>query len=293
MKLQINVSDAFGTFADKLPEAYKKTLPEDQKRFAPRSANQLIPLAMCKLAEQLGCLDEQAIAEAQEVVSRKPGPKKKDDRQLALVDDKPGVWVSLTKIATGTVIVEYTGHELATRSVLDLRGCHVTVTAVQTAAIANWGVIPETNNGVPGLRFIPPGTPLHVEPPKPPRPSTTEVGTFVSEEQVQAGPIAILADGRTVPRNIGVDGSDKLGSDVIRFRHAELFGIESECPEDTKIQLIVNRTGESFRIANADAAELGWTVRLETRRGKKGFRYIPPGTKLRFVLPEQEIEVGE
>jgi hypothetical protein len=78
---------------------------------------------------------------------------------------------------------------------------------------------------------------------------------------------------------------------VIRFQHASLSDKHADLSEDAKAHALKMSTEQSFRIANADAVEIGWTVKRETRRGVRGFRYIPPGTKLRFVLPEQEIEM--
>lgn len=287
MKLQINVSDEFGAFADKLVETHKTALPEDLKKHTPRSPNALIPLALVNMAKELKQdVPDAIMSEANEVLSRKPGPKKKNDRQLTLVDDRPGVRISLARIATGTTVIEV---GLAS---VELHGCHTIGSAAQAAANAGWGTIPETQNSVPGLRFIPPGAPLVPEHAKPPKPNVTEVGVFVSEAQVQAGPIVILADGRTIPRVIGADGNDKLGRDVIRFQHAVVGDLlEQLGTPEHRAALLSFETEQSFRVANADALEIGWTVRRETRRGKRGFRYIPPGTKLRFVLPEQEVEV--
>ena len=96
MKLQINVSDEFGAFADKLVETHKTALPEDLKKNTPRSPNELIPLALVNMAKELKQdVPDTIMAEANEVLTRKPGTKKKDDRQLAFVDDKPETPVSL------------------------------------------------------------------------------------------------------------------------------------------------------------------------------------------------------
>jgi hypothetical protein len=281
-KLQTNVSEEFSKFAESLVDVYKKQHPEDLASHAPRSANQIIPSAMCVFAKSIGVdVPAEIAAEAILITSRKPGPKKKDDRQTTFVDGLPGVWISSVRISTGTVMVEV-GDKC-----LSLQGCHVLRSAVEAAYLANWGAIPEERDGVPGLRFIPPGTSLASEPVKPPKPNTTEVGVFISDEKIRSGAFMILQDCRVVP-------NDEKAGDVIRFVQAKLKESEETIQlEATKESLLQKRVANSFRIANADAAEMGWTVRRETRRRKKGFRYIPPGAKLRYVLPEGEIEVGE
>jgi hypothetical protein len=77
-KLQINVSDEFAKFTEDLVQYCKEHQPNGLELLAPRSANQIIPLALVRVAVELGCeVPDFAKTEAALIVTRKPGPHSK------------------------------------------------------------------------------------------------------------------------------------------------------------------------------------------------------------------------
>lgn len=285
-KLQINVSEEFAKFANSLVEAYKAKLPEDQKHTCPRSANQLIPLALVRVAIELGCeVPDTAKSEAALIVTRKPGPQKKKPLESHdLFDERPGTWLSNVAIGTGCALVTCGDKSLS------LAGCHVPSTAVVAALEAGWGAIPEakkTQNdpehpGLPGIRFIPPGVDLAPKATPAPAPmALADVGVWVAESSVLQRDQLVLPDCRIIEHT-----GQELPNGSIRIPKATPTGDKHEQKQHAILKAIAT--------AQANAYQLGWTMRKETKSGAPGILLIPPRVKLTYeIAPGRTVPVTQ
>ena len=149
------------------------------------------------------------------------------------------------------------------------------------------------------MRFVPPGVSLlPKEPPKHTPLTLASVGTWISEESITQKGFLVLADGRAVdfvagrevPMNAFVVPCAVLGAkthylpdwtDAQKKAHDEAY-------EDSKKRAAL----ESIMFAQAEAYELGWTCKRETRKGKVGILFIPPKVRLTYeVGPGQTVAV--
>ena len=272
-KLQINISEEFAKFASSLVDERNKIQNEPRVK----SANQLIPLALVALANALPMRDipESITTEASEVLARKPGPQKKKPLESHdLFDERPGTWLSSVAIATGCAMVTCGDKSLS------LAGYEKTYAAAAKAITEGWGAIPEvkkTQNdpehlGLPGVRFIPPGTDLTPKAmPAPPPMTLADIGTWVSEASILARDQIVLADGRIIEH-----GGESYPRDAIRFYKATASILTS------------------IASAQAMAYQLNWTMRREIRNSKPGILLIPPRVKLTYeIAPGRAVPVTQ
>lgn len=284
-KLQINVSDEFAKFTEELVETCKKKQTEEASGLelvAPRSANQLIPLALVRVAKEIGhVVPQSAIDEAALILVRKPGPqKKKPVESHDLFDERPGTWLSNVAIATGCAMAT------CGEKSFSLSGCYVPSTAVVAALEAGWSAIPEvkeTGNGpLPGIRFIPPGTDLAPKATPAPAPmALADVGAWVSEGSTLQRDQLVLADGRVIEY-----GDKSLPDGSVRVPMAIPTG---DKPEQRHHAIL-----KSIASAQSMAYQLGWTMRKETKNGSPGILLIPPRVKLTYeIAPGRTIPVTQ
>ena len=270
-KLQIIVDDSWLNFDRQLTEAYRESLPEDQRAKAPRSTNPLIPLGLLLVAEKIGRTDlvtPERLSDAKAISQRRPGPRKIARETLPLFDDGPGKWLSVVDLDSGTARVQVGEHRLS------LFGCHVMSSASAKATSEGWGVFPETCGGVAGLRFVPPGTDIHtVAAPEPMAPA--EVGVWISESMVAKTHMLVTTDGRVVKQR-----SDEEREAMFR------------CGTRPEHAISVQKGTRLGDIA-AYAFDEGWTARSEHRGGHPGILLIPPHVSLTYeVAPGRRVAVS-
>jgi hypothetical protein len=149
MKLQCNVSDSF---AETIDRAFQRAALEKTPDGKPPRLSNLIPTALIHYGRTaLGLeIDPALRVEAEEVLARKPGPRTKKRVEAEPADEEAFLWVSNVALSTGCATVTGDGMSLS------LCGCHVPKTAAAKAIEEGWGVILESRQGVPGLRFVPP-----------------------------------------------------------------------------------------------------------------------------------------
>ena len=288
-KLQVNVSPEFAAFAESLVEERNKQTGQRVK-----SANQLIPLAIIALAALfVRDIPGSITSEADEVLTRKPGPqKKKPIASHDLFDSLPGTWLSSVAIATGCAVV-FCGEQS-----LSLSECTYMEVAALKAVNMGWGAIPETKKissdpdhpGLPGLRFIPPGASLTPkESPATPAPMTlSDVGTWISEDSIFTRATIVLPDGRAVPfatpmseQSFLIPQAVEFGPDPIPDDASEAFKIaHASSVKEARRQAVM----QSIASAQIEAYELGWTMRREVRKGKAGILFVPPKVKLTYEI---------
>lgn len=293
-KLQVNVSPEFAAFAESLVDAYKKMHPDDLASHAPRSANQLLPSALCVFAKSIGVdVPADVATEAILITSRKPGPqKKKPITSHDLFDALPGTWLSNVAIATGCALVTVGDDSLS------LAGCYGPDSAARTAFGAGWGVIVEAKKtssdpdhpGLPGLRFIPPGASLAPkEAPATHAPMTlSDVGTWISEDSIFTRATIVLPDGRAVPfatpmseQSFLIPQAVEPRVDAVPDDASEAFKIaHASSVKEARRQAVM----QSIASAQIEAYELGWTMRREVRKGKAGILFVPPKGKLTYEI---------
>lgn len=289
MKLQINVSDEFAKFTEELVETCKKKQNEETpglELLTPRSTNQLIPLALVRVAKEIGHdVPQSAIDEAKLILTRKPGPqKKKPVESHALFDERPGTWLSNVAIGTGCALVTCGDKSLS------LAGCYVPSTAVVAALEAGWGAIPEakkTQNdpdhpGLPGIRFIPPGVDLAPKvTPAPPPMALADVGAWIAESSVMQRDQLVLPDCRIIEHT-----NQDLPNGSIRIPKATTTGDKPEQKQHAILKAIAT--------AQANAYQLGWTMRKEQKNGSPGILLIPPRVKLTYeIAPGRTVPVTQ
>jgi hypothetical protein len=288
-KLQVNVSPEFAAFAESLVEERNKQTEQRVK-----SANQLIPLAIVALAALfVRDIPESIASEADEVLTRKPGPqKKKPIVSHDLFDSLPGTWISSVAIATGCAVV-FCGEQS-----LSLTECtHMEVAALKAVNVG-WGAIPESKKtssdpdhpGLPGLRFIPPGASLAPkEAPATLAPMTlSNVGTWISEDSIFTRATIVLPDGRAVPfatpmseQSFLIPQAVEPRVDAIPDDASEAFKIaHANAAKEARRQAVM----QSIASAQIEAYELGWTMRREVRKGKPGILFVPPKVKLTYEI---------
>lgn len=271
VKLQVVVPEQpWSDVGQELADAYRESLPEDQRARAPRSCNGLIPLAMLTLLETLkpGFATEERFIEARAVAHRRPGPKPKAEREnLELFDDKPGAWVSCVDLKSGTSSAQVGDQRLS------LFGCRCEATASARAVEEKWGVVPEVHDGLPGLRFIPPDSGYTVAAPEPM--ADAEVGVWISESMVSKTHLLVTVDGRVVKQRSGEEREAMFRCGT-RPEHA--VSIEK---------------GTRLGDVAAYAFDEGWTARSEHRGGHPGILLIPPHVALTYeVAPGRRVAVS-
>jgi hypothetical protein len=302
-KLQCNVSDSF---TEVLDPAMQKAALEKHPEQKPPKLNNLIPTALLDYAEtKLGItVDPKLREEAIEILTRKPGPRtKKPLDSHDLFDEKPGMWLSNVAIATGCALVA------CGEKTLHLSSCHIPSTAAEAAIKAGWGAIPEakkTSNdpehpGIPGMRFIPPGSdiaPKNVPAPAPM--ALADVGTWISEESIaKRSGLLVLSDGRVVDR-----GQAAAPSGSISVPCAVIPEMAPVGPDWTEAQKLAHKNAYeethkrailvSIAHVQVEAYELGWTMKREVRNGKPGILLIPPRVKLTYeIAPGRTVPVTQ
>lgn len=302
-KLQCNVSD---WFAETLDPAFQKAALEKHPEQKPPKLGNLIPTALLDYAEtRLGLTVDPALrTEANEVLTRKPGPRaKKPIESHDLFDERPGTWISNVAIATGCAMVTVGEQSL------HLSGCHVPVTAVQRAIEQGWGAIPESKKmsndpdhpGLPGIRFIPPGVDLVPKASAAPASvALADVGVWVSEESIWRRTTLVLSDARAVPP---IDGQ-AVPENAFTVPQAHALDIGPADPDWPEAQKLAHQNAidaarrqailSSVASAQIEAYELGWTMRRETRRGSPGILFIPPRVKLTYeIAPGRTVPVTQ
>lgn len=272
IKLQVVVPEQpWSDVGQELTDAYRESLPEDQRARAPRSCNGLIPLAMLTLLETLkpGLVTQERLDEARAIAHRRPGPKPKGEREnLELFEDKPGAWVSCVDLKSGTSSAQVGDQRLS------LFGCRCEATASVKAVEEGWGVVPEARDGLPGLRFIPPGSGYTVAAPEPMAPA--DVGVWVSEATIAKTHLLITTDGRVVKQR-----SDEEREAMFR------------CGTQPDRSVAIRRSSYLGEVAH-DAFEAGWTARSEHRGGHPGILLIPPHVSLTYeVAPGRRVAVSQ
>lgn len=272
IKLQVVVPEQpWSDVGQELTDAYRESLPEAERARAPRSCNGLIPLAMLTLLETLkpGLVTQERLDEARAIAHRRPGPKPKGEREnLELFDDRPGAWITCTTLRSGTSSAQVGDQRLS------LFGCRCEATASAKAVAGGWGVVPEVHEGVPGLRFIPPGSGYTVAAPEPMAPA--DVGVWVSEATIAKTHLLITTDGRVVKQR-----SDEEREAMFRCGTRPEHAVSIE---------------KSTRLADiaAYAFDEGWTARAEHRGGHPGILLIPPHVSLTYeVAPGRRVAVSQ
>jgi hypothetical protein len=282
-KLQCPVSQEFL----KLEPALQKAALEKDPTKKPPKLNSLIPTAILNYVESIGVeVDPKWREEANEALTRKPGPqKKKIVESHNLFDERPGTWLSNVAIATGCALVTCGDKSLS------LAGCCVSTTAAGRAIEQGWGAIPEakqTQNdpehpGLPGIRFIPPGVDLTPKTsPAPPPIALADVGAWISEASILQRDQVVLSDCRVIEQ----DAKAAIPSDAIRIHKAIA---SSDKPEQKTLAVLT-----SIASAQAMAYQLGWTMRKETRSGRAGILLISPRIKLTYeIVPGRTVPVSQ
>jgi hypothetical protein len=299
MKLQINVSPEFAKQLDvELAKTHTTVLPNEKP---PKLAN-LIPTALIHYADKIGAtVTPEVRAEANDVLTRKPGPQKKKPLvSHNLFDPRPGVWIGEAAIETGFAIVRCGDQELS------LAHCTDTSEAAARAVEERWGAIPEAKSEsndpnaptTPGMRFIPPGASLlSKEPPKHAPLTLATVGTWISEESILTGATVVLGSGRNVPLQDGqavpedafvVPGARVDPSPVESWWDENMLKAHAIAEKERGHQSVL----ASIAAAQIEAYELGWTCKRETRKGKVGVLFIPPKVRLTYEIgPGQMVAV--
>jgi hypothetical protein len=299
-KLQCNVSDSF---ADVLDPALQKAALDKRPEQKPPKLGNLIPTALLNYWEAIGgTVDPKLRTEATEILTRKPGPRtKKPLESHDLFDERPGTWLSNVAIATGCALVTCGDKQLS------LAGCHVPKTAAAKAIDDGWGVIVEAKKmsndpavqGVPGLRFIPPGSDLAQKATAAPAPMTlSDVGTWVSEESIFTRATIVLPDGRAVPFAAPMSAQSFL---IPQATEPAADSPDPTWPEAVLVEYQKNlkearrqAVMQSIALAQVEAYELGWTMRREIRSGKPGILLIPPRVKLTYeIAPGRTVPVTQ
>lgn len=306
MKLQCNVSDSFAEVLD--PALQKAALEKHPEKKPPKLGN-LIPTALLDYAEaQFGLIVDPALrTEANEILTRKPGPRaKKPIESHDLFDERPGTWISNIAIATGCAMITVGEQSL------HLSGCHVPSTAAQRAIEQGWGAIPEakkTSNdpdhpGLPGMRFVPPGADIVPKDTPAPAPvALADVGAWVSEDSILKRSTLILPDARAVLLADGMR-TQPIPSNAFILAQAHPLDLGPIDPDWTEPQKIARQGAidaarrqailSSVATAQIEAYELGWTMRREIRNGKPGILLIPPRVKLTYeIAPGRTVPVTQ
>lgn len=282
-KLQCSVSQEFL----KLEPAIQKAALEKDPTQKPPKLNNLIPTALLYYAGGVFgmTIDQDLRDEAAEILTRKPGPqKKKTVESHDLFDERPGTWLSNVAIATGCAMVTCKNKSLS------LAGYHLPSTAVVAALDAGWGAIPEAkktqNNpdhpGLPGIRFIPPGTDLAPKATPAPAPMTlADVGVWIAESSVLQCDRLVLPDCRIIEHT-----SQELPNGSIRIPKAIPSGDKPEQKQHAILKAIA--------MVQSAAYQLGWTMRKEQKNGAPGILLIPPRVKLTYeIAPGRTVPVTQ